>query len=105
MHIIWYAGSLPETMNRFILLFLLLPLCLFSQKPEEKANVSFATQTGFNLSKIENDSFDVRNVLLPFLGINLRYKAANKFNIQIGIQYSFRGANVKTAKVRKYRND
>ena len=91
-------------MKRLFLLFLLLPACLFSQKPEEKSTVSFGAQTGFNLSKIKNDTLDVRNVLLPFLGINLRYQAAPKFNIQAGIQYSFRGANVKVP-FKKFRND
>lgn len=92
-------------MKRFFLLILLLPTCLFSQKPEEKSAVSFGAQTGFNLSKIKNDTLDVRNVLLPFLGINLRYQAAPKFNIQAGIQYSFRGANVKSPEIMKFRND
>jgi len=98
-------GSLPETMKRSLLLFFLFPLYLFPQKQEEKSAVSFGVQTGFNLSKLKNDTLDVRNVLLPFLGINLRYQAAPKFNIQVGFQYSFRGANVKSPKILKFRSD
>lgn len=65
---------------------------------------SFAVQTGFNLSKFRNDTMDIRNVLLPFLGLNIRYSVAPKFNIQAGMQYSFRGGNVKTP-ITKFRND
>ena len=91
-------------MKKIFLLLLLMPLILFSQKQEEKSNISFGVQTGANLSKVSNDTLDVRNVFLPFLGIDLRYQAASKFFIQIGVQYSFRGANVKVP-FKKFRND
>ncbi len=78
-----------------VLLIFCLNSDLFAQSNKTTPKFLFGLQGGGNFSKLKHDtiSFKLTNVFLPAVGLNIRKPFTKKFSMQLGVQFSQRGAN------------
>ena len=83
----------------FLLLIIFIPFIILGQNKNSSPKFLFGIHGGGNISKLKNDTISgaLKNVFLFSGGLNGRMFLSDNFSMELGIQYSRRGADTESA--------
>ena len=83
----------------FLLLIIIIPSVIIGQNKNSSPKFLFGIHGGGNISKLKNDTISgaLKNVFLLSGGLSGRNYFSDNFSMELGVQYSQRGANTESA--------